>query len=92
MPNISSFHGMNIYMYRGDHLPPHFHVEYAEYEVTFNILAFKIIEGYMPRNKLKLVVEWTNKYRKDLLENWELCNQKKLCWQGIPLKKIPPLQ
>ena len=32
MPEISRFYGLRITMNYNEHLPPHFHVEYAEYE------------------------------------------------------------
>lgn len=34
MPEISRFLGIIIYMYYRDHLPPHFHAEYGEYEIN----------------------------------------------------------
>ena len=32
MPRVSEFFGIVIYMYYNDHMPPHFHAEYAEHE------------------------------------------------------------
>jgi hypothetical protein len=32
MPELSRFLGTIVYMYFNDHNPPHFHVEYGEYE------------------------------------------------------------
>jgi hypothetical protein len=32
MPTISKFYGILIQMYFGDHVPPHFHALYAEFE------------------------------------------------------------
>jgi len=32
MPEISRFFGITIKMFYGDHAPPHFHAEYAEYK------------------------------------------------------------
>lgn len=37
MPVISSFYGILIKMYFGDHLPPHFHAEYAEFSAQISI-------------------------------------------------------
>jgi hypothetical protein len=31
MPRISSFYGITILMFFGDHHPPHFHARYGEY-------------------------------------------------------------
>jgi len=37
MPVLSMFYGILIYMYHDDHLPPHIHVEYVEYEAMFSL-------------------------------------------------------
>lgn len=45
MPVISSFYGILIKMYFGDHVPPHFHAEYAEFAAQIAIADFGIING-----------------------------------------------
>ena len=35
MPRVSEFFGIAIYMYYNDHMPPHFHAEYAEHEAIY---------------------------------------------------------
>lgn len=37
MPVITRFYGMVIKMYPNDHVPPHFHVIYNEYNGVFSI-------------------------------------------------------
>ena len=37
MPQISRFYGIIILMNYKDHLPPHFHAIYNEYEIIVNI-------------------------------------------------------
>ncbi|MBK5299431.1 MAG: DUF4160 domain-containing protein [Vicinamibacteria bacterium] len=37
MPEICRFYGIVIKMYFADHAPPHFHAEYAEFEVRVAI-------------------------------------------------------
>ncbi len=56
MPVISSFYGILIKMYFGDHSPPHFHAEYAEHTAQLAIRDFAVIEGYLPHKALALVV------------------------------------
>jgi hypothetical protein len=85
VPTISTFYGILIQMFWGDHSPPHFHALYAEYEVLIDIKTFEIIRGTMPRRALALVLEWALDHRSELLEDWELCTQNQA------LKKIPPL-
>lgn len=56
MPVISSFYGILIKMYFGDHLPPHFHAEYAEYTAQISINNLGILQGYLPPKALTLVI------------------------------------
>lgn len=70
MPLISSFYGILIKMYFGDHVPPHFHAEYAEDTAQIAINDFRVIEGYLPPKALALVVEWASIHKGELLENW----------------------
>ncbi|MCE3239239.1 MAG: uncharacterized protein K0R24_2220 [Gammaproteobacteria bacterium] len=86
MPTISTFYGILIQMFWGDHAPPHFHALYAEYEVIIEIKTFEIIRGTMPKRALALVLEWASEHRMELLEDWKLCEQNQ-----AP-KKISPLQ
>ena len=45
MPEISRFYGIIIKMYFDDHVPPHFHAQYGEYEALINIESLGIISG-----------------------------------------------
>ena len=71
MPEISRFLGIVIRMYFNDHNPPHFHVEYNEYEAALLIETLGIMEGRLPAKVLSLVVEWASQHQAELLENWE---------------------
>ena len=53
MPTIEIIDSVKILMYFRDHLPPHFHVEYNEYEVTVDIRTLEKLEGEMPSKPLK---------------------------------------
>lgn len=46
-----------IYMYYRDHAPPHFHAEYAEFEITVDIQS-GAVTGRFPTRALNLVLEW----------------------------------
>ena len=70
MPEISKFYGIIIYMYIDDHNPPHFHVWYDDYQAEITIKE-GIVRGEMPRRALRLVFEWLDLHRDELLENWE---------------------
>ena len=72
MPVISRFLGIIIAMYWDDHAPLHCNAEYAEYEVTVNILT-GVVEGKFPKRALRHVLEWYELHQEELIENWELC-------------------
>ena len=85
MPEISRFYGIIIRMFYDEHDPPHFHVDYAEYKVTIN-LNNEVVKGFMPKRALKLVFEWLELHRDELVENWERCQK------GIKPNPVPPLK
>ena len=85
MPEISRFLGIVIYMLYGDHLPPHFHARYGDFDILVEIDT-GIIEGRFPRRSLKAVMEWHELHREELLADWALAEQRQ------PLREIPPLE
>lgn len=52
-----------------DHNPPHFHARYGDFEITVEIQS-EIVNGTFPRRGLKLVFEWYEQHRDELLANW----------------------
>ena len=58
MPTISRFYGILIQMYFGDHVPPHFHALYAEFEALIDIQTLDVIRGELPNRAMALVMEW----------------------------------
>ena len=88
MPVISSFYGILIKMYFGDHTPPHFHAEHSEFAAQISIVDFAIMNGYLPPKALALVVEWASNHKDELLENWQSLGE-----DGTgTFKKIEPLK
>lgn len=69
MPELSRFLGIIIFMNFNDHNPPHFHAKYGDYQITVEILT-GIIDGKFPKRALKLVLEWYELHKIELLENW----------------------
>lgn len=69
MPEISRFYGIIIYMYICDHQPPHFHVIYNEYECWITI-SDRVITGNLPKRAERLVSEWLDLHKQELLDNW----------------------
>jgi len=89
MPILSMFYGIVVYMYAYDnsrHHSPHFHVEYAEFTAVIAIADGEIIEGDLPRAKMKLVQAWLEIHREDLVADWNLAVQ------GLPPQRIKPLE
>ncbi len=86
MPEISRFFGIRITMVYEDHLPPHFHAEYAGGIAHFSIATGEIIAGTISPRAARLVREWWAMHRSDLEENWALRAQRK------PLNPIAPLK
>lgn len=86
MPIISSFYGINIYMYWDEHLPPHFHAKYNEHSVLIDINDGSVLKGLFPFKQLKLVLAWCELHKRELLNNWENAVKNK------EIKKIDPLK
>lgn len=86
MSTISAFYGILIQMFWDNHVPPHFHALYAEYEMLIDIKTLEVMKGAMPNRALALILEWISLHRTELLENWNLCEQNQMP------KKISPLQ
>lgn len=55
-------------MFYKDHSPPHFHAIYGEYEITVEIES-GIINGRFPKRATRLVFEWLELHKSELLEN-----------------------
>lgn len=84
MPEISRFYGIIIKMYFNEYNPPHFHVEYQNYEAIVNIETGELT-GKISRRTLGLVYEGLDQNKEALLVNWKRIEERK------PLNKIKPL-
>ena len=84
MPELSNFYGIKITMNYNEHNPPHFHAMYQGYEITFEIKT-GIIKGTMPKRALKMIFEWVDIHKDELLDDWQLAVSRKA------LVKIEPL-
>lgn len=69
-----------------EHLPPHFHAQYAEHKAQIVIATALILEGSLPSRALNLVREWTELHRDELNENWRRREQ------NLPLNRIAALK
>jgi hypothetical protein len=85
MPEISRFLGIVIGIFYSEHGVAHFHAIYGEHEISVEVESGKI-HGEFPARALRLVLEWANLHKEELIENWQLARQ------GQPLRGIAPLE
>lgn len=78
MPVITRFYGIVIKMYFNDHLPPHFHAIYNEYNGVFDLNTLELLEGDLPNRALKLINDWASEYKDELIKIWDTQVFKKL--------------
>jgi hypothetical protein len=70
MPTIALVSGVRIIIYPKDHLPPHLHAKFAEYQAMISIVTGDLLEGSLPRAKLTAVQEWLAKHREQVAYIW----------------------
>ena len=89
MPVLSMFYGLIVSMYFMDnkqHKLPHIHVSFAEFEAVFSIPEGKLLEGSLPKNKMKLILAWIELHRDERMADWTLA------LKGNPIYPIEPLK
>lgn len=89
MPVISTFYGIIISMFYFDtkkHKRPHIHARSGEFKAVFAIDDGDILEGDLPRSKLRLVQAWIELHRDELVEQWRLAAA------GRQVSRIQPLR
>ena len=85
MPEISRFYGIVVQIYYADHVPPHFHVQYAGETAKFEIETLALIDGSLPARARGLVTEWASLHQAELMEAFRKAAASE------PPEKIPPL-
>ena len=80
MPVLSNFYGIIIKMYfqQSEHNPPHIHAIYGEYIGAIDIKTGELLEGDLPNRALKLIDEWLDIHREEVLKIWETQEFKKI--------------
>ena len=84
MPEISRFFGIVIEMRSREHGYPHFHALYGGDEISVRIIDGSIV-GAFPKRQVKLVRQWLELHRAELLEDWALLQRRQ------PPRYIEPL-
>ena len=88
MPVLSTFYGIIVRMYKevgGRHKLPHIHAEYGGDEIVI-ALDGTILEGGIPKGKLKLLEAWMEIHRDDLEANWKLLSNGEQFFRIDPLR------
>lgn len=88
MPVLSTFFGIIVRMYRergGKHNVPNIHAEYSGNEVVV-ALNGTILEGSIPKPKMKLLDAWMEIHREDLEANWKLLSNGEQFFRIDPLR------
>ena len=83
------FYGLIVRMHYFDnqqHNMPHIHVHYQDDSAVIEIPTGKLLEGKLPRAKLKLVDAWVEIHQEDLMADWTLAIN------GDSVFKIDPLK
>ena len=75
MPAISMFYGIVVYIYFMDnkqHQMPHLHAKYQGREAIVSIPEGDVLEGGLPRSKMRLLLAWIELHKDELQADWEL--------------------
>lgn len=83
------FYGIIISLYFFDkkrHKKPHIHARYQDEEAVIAIPEGKLLEGSLPKNKMKLIQAWVEIHKEELMADW------KLAVNGEKVFKIEPLK
>lgn len=86
MPRVSEFYAIVIEMYFVDHPPRHIHARYSGEEALIVIETGAVFAGSLPGRALRLVREWLDEHRDELVANWERARAQQ------PTESIAPLR
>lgn len=70
MPTVAVVEGVRIVIYFRDHLPPHLHAIFGEAEAQISIVTGDVLQGFLPRAKLRAVQEWLDVHREHVAYIW----------------------
>jgi len=72
-------------MFWREHAPAHFHAKYGDDEIIVEIETGKVT-GTMTKRAIKMIQEWRELYKVELLRDWKLAEQKKALFPIKPLE------
>ena len=59
-----------MYFRQSEHNPPHIHAIYGERIGAIDIQTGDMLEGDLPKRALKMVQEWANQHKQELIKMW----------------------
>ena len=89
VPTISMFYGIIVYMYFVDnkqHHAPHIHVKYQEHEAVVSVPDGELLEGAIPKPKMKLLQAWIELHKDELVADWQLAVSGQQPYKIDPLR------
>ncbi|MBA2719224.1 MAG: DUF4160 domain-containing protein [Chloroflexi bacterium] len=86
MPELSRFFGIVIRIHFEDHVPPHFHAIYGEFEAEIAIDGPQLLRGSLPPRGFGMTMEWATIHSDELRLAWDLAKA------GRPVARIEPLR
>lgn len=76
MPQIVNLGAIRLYMYYGDHLPPHFHVLEDDVSCMVTIEELQVWAGTISPRGLRIALEWARINQDLLREKWQQFNEE----------------
>ena len=58
MPTVAVVEGVMIVIYHNGHPPAHVHAEMGEHHAVFEIESLRLVRGFLPAAKRRIVQEW----------------------------------
>lgn len=89
MPVISMFYGIIVLMFFFDnkkHHRPHIHAQHSEHEAVIAIDDGEVLEGDLPKPKMKMIQAWIEIHKDELMADWKLAVEGQLPFKIEPLK------
>jgi hypothetical protein len=74
MPCLTKIQGIKLCVYSNDHVPPHIHALFGEYEALIAIREVEVIKGDIPNNKRRIAFEYVRANQQDLLDTFYQLN------------------
>jgi hypothetical protein len=68
------------------HNKPHIHIKYQDDEVIVAIPEGDILEGSIPKAKMKLLQAWIEIHKDELMADWQLAVSGELPYKIEPLR------